>query len=348
MSSTTLVSPVSAIPRPSFHANWIISRREDLIWFIGSALAGYLAIALLWAGFPILPIQFIWFFVIDNPHVLATATRTYFDKEERRKLGWLLWIPLPLLLIGPAMAFAGKAAIFFLFAFCWQQFHVTKQHFGFMMIYKAKNRERDQTDRKIDRWFLLASLFVPLAWFIARTESWTAGLPGLIWIEKAVLLAYGVLCAAWLLRQVQKLRSGAEMNWPKLALLAGVVPLQWLALGFGARFGPAGALQAAIPLGIFHGLQYHRLMWFHNHNRYSGPEARERNGLAAVLATKMSRYFAVAIGLNIILGFLPQALFPYQAVQAALWGIPFTHYVFDAKIWRVRSDKELAAALHLA
>ncbi len=348
MSSTTLASIASVIPQRGIRGNWIISPREDGIWFIGSALAGYLAIALMWAGFPILPIQFIWFFAIDNPHVLATATRTYFDKEERRKLGWLLWIPVPLLLVGPAMTLLGKAAIFLLFAFCWQQFHVTKQHFGFMMLYKAKNGERDSTDRKLDRWFLLSSLFVPLALFVVRTEPWVAVLPGLYWIKSAAFLGYGMLCAAWLLRQVQKLRSGAEMNWPKLALLAGVVPLQWLALGFGARFGPSGVLQAAIPLGIFHGLQYHRLLWFHNHNRYSAPDARERNGVAAALATRASRYFAVAIGLNLVLAFLPQALFPYQIVQTAMWGIPFTHFLLDAKIWHVRNDKALAAALHMS
>ena len=57
------------------------------------------------------------------------------------------------------------------------------------------------------------------------------------------------------------------MNCPKLALLAGVVPLQWLALGFGARFGASG--------------------------------------------------------------------------------IPFTHFCLDAKIWHVREDKALAAALHM-
>jgi len=347
MSSTVLVSPAPAVlPRPA-RAGWIISPREDLTWFIGSALAGYLAIALMWAGFPILPIQFVWYFVIDNPHVVATATRTYFDKEERRKLGWLLWAPIPLLLVGPAMALAGKAALFFLFAFCWQQFHVTKQHFGFMMIYKAKNREREAFDRRLDRWFLLASLFVPLAWFIARTEPWAGSLPGFVWIARAVLAAYAGLCVGWLLRQAQKLRQGAEMNWPKLGLLAGVVPLQWLALGFAARFGPTGTLEAAIPLGIVHGLQYHRLMWFHNHNRYSGPEAAERNGLAASLASKLWKYLAVALGLNVLLSFLPQVLFPYQAVQAALWGIPFTHYILDAKIWHVRNDKELAAALRI-
>jgi hypothetical protein len=124
--------------------------------------------------------------------------------------------------------------------------------------------------------------------------------------------------------------------------------LDHVALGFGARFGPSGVLQAAIPLGIFHGLQYHRLLWFHNHNRYSAPDARERNGLAAALATRASRYFAVAIGLNLVLAFLPQALFPYQIVQTAIWGIPFTHFLLDAKIWHVRNDIALAAALHMA
>jgi hypothetical protein len=34
-------------------------------------------------------------------------------------------------------------------------------------------------------------------------------------------------------------------------------------------------------------------------------------------------------------------------VQTALWGIPFAHYWLDAKIWHVREDKDLAAALHM-
>ncbi len=343
-----LASPASLLGRGGFHANWIISKREDLTWFIGSALAGYLAIALMWAGVPVLPIQFVWFFVIDSPHVLSTATRTYFDREERRKLGWFLWIPVPLLLIGPAMAMLGKAAIFFLFAFVWQQFHVTKQHFGFMMLYKAKNRERGDFDRKLDRWVLLSSLILPLALFLMRVEPRLGALPGIPAGKAAAFAAYAALCAAWLFRQAQKLRSGGEMNWPKLGLLAGVVPLQWMSILFGSRYGVAGVLQAAIPLGIFHGLQYHRLMWFHNHNRYTAPDSLERNGLAAVLATKASRYFAVAVGLNILLNFLPQVIFPFQTVQAAVWGIPFTHYCLDARIWHVRADKELAAALRMA
>lgn len=345
MSSLTVPAPTAAIPaRVSTPAGWIISRREDLTWFVGSSLAGYAAIALMWAGFPILPLQAIWFFGVDGPHVLATVTRTYFDKAERRKLGWFLWIIAPMLLVGPAAAMTGHVALFFLAAFVWQQFHVVKQHFGFVMLYKAKNKERDETDRKLDRWFLLASLFAPLALFVAKTQRVFDGW----WLAPAIVVPYSALAIAWLGRQAWKWRAGIAMNWPKLALLAAVVPLQWLALGFAARFGIAGTLEAAIPLGLFHGLQYHRLMWFHNRNRYSAPEAAERNGLAAKLAKNVATYLLVAIGLHFLLTFMPQYLFPSQTVSAAVWGIAFTHYLLDAKIWRVRSDKELAVALRLA
>jgi hypothetical protein len=348
VSSATFATPVTASGQERFRSVWIISRREDWTWFIGSALAGYLAIALMWAGFPLLPLQAVWFFGVDGPHVLATVTRTYFDKAERKKLGWFLWILAPLLLVGPVAAMTGHAALFFLAAFVWQQFHVVKQHFGFVMLYKAKNRERYDIDRKLDRWFLLASLFAPLGLFVLKTQPVLAALPGTPWVSAAIIAAYTVLTGAWLIRQAIKWREHAQMNWPKLALLAAVVPLQWLALGFGARFGAAGVLQAAIPLGLFHGLQYHRLMWFHNRNRYSAPDAAERNGLAARLASNVATYLTVAIGLHFLLTFMPQYLFPGQTVQAAIWGIAFTHYCLDAKIWRVRSDKELAVALRLA
>ncbi len=178
MSTSSVATPQPASPpQPSrppvqdrFRSVWIISRREDWIWFIGSALAGYLAIALMWVGFPLLALQAVWFFAVDGPHVLATVTRTYFDKAERKKLGWFLWILAPLLLVGPVAAMTGHAALFFLAAFLWQQFHVVKQHFGFVMIYKAKNRERYDIDRKLDRWFLLASLFAPLGLFVLKTQ----------------------------------------------------------------------------------------------------------------------------------------------------------------------------------
>jgi hypothetical protein len=80
-----------------FRAPWIISGRDDLTWFIGSSLVSYAVLALMAAGFPLTPLYLIWLVGIDGPHVLATVTRTYFDKRERRRLGPLLWIVIPAL-----------------------------------------------------------------------------------------------------------------------------------------------------------------------------------------------------------------------------------------------------------
>jgi len=89
-------------------------------------------------------------------------------------------------------------------------------------------------------------------------------------------------------------------------------------------------------------------MWFHNSNRYSEPGAVERHGLAAHLVGSFGVYIVVAIVLNLVLNFIPSAMLPYTTAQAAVWGVAFTHYCMDARIWHVRSDKGLAAALRMA
>jgi hypothetical protein len=326
-------------------ARWIISRSQDLTWFIGSAVAGYLALALMAAGVSVFPIMMFWLLLVDGPHVLSTVTRTYCDKAERTKLGWFLWIPAPFMLAGPAMAWAGYASLFFTLAVCWQHFHIVKQHFGFMMLYKAKNGERGRKDFLLDRWFLLLSLFVPLGLFLLRTQQALFEIRALHWLAMAAVLGYVGLTVTWLAWQVDKHAAGLPMNWPKLALLAVVVPLQWIAFWQAAENG--GILRAGIALGLFHSFQYHRLMWFHHRNRYSQPGAAERHGMAAWLATSLPKYLVAVIALHYALSYLPQSRASSVMESASLWGIAFTHYMLDARIWHVRSDRELAAALRM-
>src|SRR4051812_33171342 len=71
---------------------WIISAREDLLWFIGSVASSY-ALFALYVGrvVPLVPMVVVWAVLIDAPHVFATFSRTYFDREERRSRGRLLW-----------------------------------------------------------------------------------------------------------------------------------------------------------------------------------------------------------------------------------------------------------------
>ena len=329
-------------PPVPFQTHWIVSRRDDLVWFIGSALLSYLALGLLAAGTPITLIYLIWLVGVDGPHVIATVTRTYFDKQERRKLGWLLWMIVPLMLAGPVMVSLGQASLFYLVAVCWQHFHIAKQHFGFVMLWKAKNKERDATDLRLDRWFLLASTILPLALFVERTRF------PLPWLEAAALSAYVLLTAVYVGRQWNKFKAGIPLNTPKLLLLAVLVPLQWLVFGYAASLGPKGIVTAGITLGVFHSFQYHRLLWFHNQNRYSTPDASDKHGLAVLFSRSFALYLGAAIALHFVLIVLPSAIFPTaEWIKASLWGFGFTHYLLDSKIWRVRADRDLAAALRL-
>jgi len=344
--STSALSPpfATSTTGPFSGTRWIISQREDLVWFVGTALVGYLALTLLSLGFSLTLLTLIWLLGVDGPHVAGTVTRTYFDKQERRRLGWLLWALVPLLFVGPLAVVLGQGALFFLFAVCWQHYHITKQHVGFVMLWKAKNRERDAAEMKLDRWFVLASGVIPLALFVVKTRV-AGGLAGIL--TEIALTAYVGMSLIYLTFQIRKWRSGKQMNLPKLLLLACLVPLQWLAFAYAARFGADGITRAGIALGLFHSLQYHRLMWFHNRNRYQTESAREKHGFAAVLGQKFGYYFAAAVGIYWMADILPQALFPMQWLQASLWGIAFMHYLLDSKIWRVRGDKELAAALRM-
>ncbi|MGA2739821.1 MAG: hypothetical protein ABSG65_20560 [Bryobacteraceae bacterium] len=327
--------------------NWIISEKQDLTWFIGSSLAGYLALALMAAGFPLTPLFLVWLVGIDGPHVLATFTRTYFDKAERKKLGLMLMVIVPAMLVGPIAVVMGYDSLFYLFAVSWLHFHIAKQHFGFVMLYKHKNRERDRFDYYLDRYFLLASLMLPFVRFVVSTADMLKTSRAAHSAADALLVAYLLMVVVFVGRQIQKAIRGVPVNLPKLLLFLAVVPLQWLAFGYAATFGFQGIVRAGIVAGLFHSFQYHRLMWFHNSNRYSEPESEERFGLAATLARRFAYYALAALALNLVLNVLPTMVLPVMPLKAALWGLAFTHYLLDARIWRVRGDRDLAAALKL-
>src|SRR5678816_769238 len=84
---------------------WIISARDDAIWFIGSVLSSYALFLLYVLGIlPLIPMVALWAILIDAPHVFGTFSRTYFDRTERHNRARLLWGSLLFFLVGPLMA----------------------------------------------------------------------------------------------------------------------------------------------------------------------------------------------------------------------------------------------------
>jgi len=353
---------------------WIISAREDLIWFIGSVAASYLLLALYVTGvLPLIPMVAGWAILIDAPHVFGTFSRTYFDKSEWKTRKRLMLGSLLFFVIGPTMVLLGAGFTFFFVAALWAYYHLVKQHYGFMVLYKKKNNDLAPIDNALDRWLLMFAFNYPFVQFIASDPTAMARVPPILRggvNAVAMLMLIGTIgfALAWLARQVQRAVLREPLNVPKYLLLAAAIPLHWVAL-----FTPMPAKPIALVaiLTIYHNLQYHRLIWFHN-KKYAGTgvppvnhaqDARATFGPAAFISRRLIYYtgFGILFGiiyqgprqylgyLNLHTGDSPAALStPIQLGIAVLWGYAFIHYYLDSKIWRVRRDPAVGQALKMA
>src|SRR6185436_11212300 len=157
---------------------WIISAREDLIWFVGSVASSYALLILYVTGIlPLIPMVVGWAILIDAPHVFGTFSRTYFDRTEwaarrRLMLGSLLFF-----LVGPLMVLLGLGFTFFFLAALWAYYHLVKQHYGFMVLYKKKNADLAPIDNALDRLLLIFAFNYPFVAFIAQDPEAMARVP---------------------------------------------------------------------------------------------------------------------------------------------------------------------------
>jgi hypothetical protein len=302
----------------------------DLSLVIGSAVAGY-GYLLLYAGFHV-PITWLWWFWsvgFDGTHIFATASRTFFDSEARvrdRKL-----------LFGSLAAFFALGPLMVLGA--WAYYHVVKQHYGFMVLYKVKSRDLAPVDNRLDQLFLAVMLFVPPfhRFFVHHPEE--LGVPfSFPRAEVGMWVAVGTVCAVYAARQWVRWRDGSPGGLPKFLLLGAVIPLHWLTFGL-------MSWQAAVPtVTIVHNLQYHALVWFHNRNRYAGE--RGHGWVPAAVSRSLLVYAGVGLAFSLAyripgfeLGKVSDLAFGFFC------GFGMTHYYLDSRIWRVRHDPGLRAAL---
>src|SRR5215470_2375543 len=341
---------------------WIIGQRDDLVWFIGSVVTSYALLAAnLKLGVPVMVLVWIWALGFDGPHVFGTLSRTYADSEERRKRARLFYGTLSLFLLGPAMVLAGRANLlgtsawgpaFFFFASMWAYYHLVKQHYGFMILYKKKNDDLNEFDNLIDRAFLLLGMTYPFVRFLSHGVAAQKRVPfptktgPYWWFESIVLLAFVVTLVIFAGRQVQKLLARKPINGPKILLLAAALPMHWIVLRL-LEPSEYGALAVVATLTIYHNIQYHRIIWFHNRNKYARAGAADY-GLASKVNKNVWRYVVCALVFGAAYHIPHYTLVaPDGLAMGFIWGGAFTHYYLDSKIWRVRRDGELNKNLHM-
>lgn len=357
---------------------WIISARDDLVWFIGSVASSYALFLFYRKGIlTLIPMMAIWAILIDAPHVFGTFSRTYFDRTERRSRGRLLRGSLLFFALGPVMVLLGAGFVFFFAAALWAYYHLVKQHYGFMVLYKKKNHDLAPIDNALDRLLLLFAFNYPFVAFIGQDPEAMARVPSVLrqgvgFVAAALLAGTVILLTAWLIRQIARPLLGLPLNIPKYLLLGAAIPMHWIVL---LTPMPHKTIAIVAILTIYHNLQYHRLIWFHN-RKYSIQDGFGRNeetvdstalrskyGAAELISRRLSYYVAFGILFGLIyqgprqlLGYLAlregtaatsEQSFLAQLGISVLWGYAFIHYYLDSKIWRVRRDAAVGKALKM-
>jgi hypothetical protein len=227
-----------------------------------------------------------------------------------------------------------------------------------MVLYKKKNDDLAATDNFLDRAFLLLAFTYPFVAFVARDQEALKRVPAVLhsWLGvlESVLLA-GVIVAAvaWLVRQAQRAWTGLALDVPKYLLLAAAIPMHWVVL---LTPMPQKPIAIVAMLTIYHNLQYHRLVWFHNRKYTRDAHGRERHGAAAFISRRLLHYIILGLVFGIWYQVPRQYVnhaadpeaFVTQLASGFLWGYALVHYYLDSKIWRVRRDPSVGRALQMS
>jgi hypothetical protein len=254
----------------------------------------------------------------------------------------------------------------------WAYWHVVRQHYGFMVLYKRKNGDSTRLDDRLDSAVLYVGLVAPfLAFILTHAQARRVlGLPGEPRWEHAAAAAcwtaVGAVVALAAVRQVQRRRREETVNVPKLLFWAAALPLSWVAFSPWVA-GRADFLAFAVFVTAFHNVQYHAIVWLYHRNRHHAPGADPRaGGLAAALSRRFALYAGAGIAFTLAyrlggcaLGATPgcgafamdvevaAGLTPTHLAYGFFWGFALHHYYLDQKIWRLRRDRGLNRDLGL-
>ena len=398
--------------------SWLWSRNSDVIWNFAPFWAGFAFVAALYAvrdlggltDNPMLNFRLggrnlhlagllvlLYGPLVDAPHIWGTLARTYTDKDEWAARKPLFLGSLALFAVGPVIVLAPYVlrSVFHLGAGhedvgwdLWSNlfatyalFHINKQHWGFVALYKRKNG--DTLDNRIDQIFFHTTLWLPFAAMIVA--PWYADFDGKPFaITHAVVgntttgallyhafrFVFWAMCIGYVAFQIDQYRKGVPRNGPKLAYMATVLPLYYLAFAV----HPLIAVFWVITTGTGHCAQYHRVVWAYGKTKYAGKEKSTRR-LPGLIFDHVWLYAALGLlfglvtlqgpggngarlaianvmdgALRHVFAFLDHnagVALGLQVLAAFITGARLHHFYVDSKIWRVSKSAALAKNLNV-
>jgi hypothetical protein len=412
------------------NSGWIINKKQDSLWFIGSILVSYVFLLLYYGlnnfaqislAYSSLFIFFLWTIIFDSTHIFATYTRTYFDKDFFQRNQTLMYGMLGVLFIGPAYMvlfyclgnqeqYRAAFIVFNRFGIMYAYYHLIRQHWGFIALYNRKGNNSSKIQTQLESLLLWSGTVYPFFYHhlyyyvpfgLAESNVDSITYQDWLFVNKTLFVISGLLLGARYLASLSKIRSiitkssiiffaasvalsatlyfGLEQCLKTVLFLSGGVFIGSLVTYSGyliaARKGQTISLQKIILLSsviitnnfilaldmpyiaayacitVFHNIQYHAIIRFHNKNKYLTNE--KTFGWASKITKNIALFIILALGFNLIFT-LPRTASEYITheflvclVASFFWGVGFHHYILDAIIWRPSRDKEVKAHLNI-
>ncbi len=356
---------------------WLVSPAFDVAFFFGGAGLGAGAVlAVLLLGVPVPVVWWIWLLGFDGPHMMATYSRTYLDNRSWRERPKLLLGTLLAFAIGPLAVLASESAgrdepflLFVAVATGYGYYHVIRQHWGFLALYRAKSADRSRAGFLVDKWGLYVGCWAPYVAFLVTHDKTRAmfGFEGSAPPALAIpFIAAWVACLSLIVaRAVRERTGGAQTVYAAVVLL-----LHGAAYFIVARYEPVYSassgpdedfLLLTVMQSTFHAAEYIALVYIHNRSRY----AASSSGAACWMSASAARFLLVCLGFSIAYLFMASSAGVFPVIRSfagktiaglsvnrlALslwWGLALHHYVVDQRIWRIKEDHELRKHLGLA
>ena len=326
---------------------WLFSAPLDLAVFGGTAVIALLLVLAgpaLGAASPADNPEWTWIagvLLVDVAHVWSTAFVVYLDPAEWRRRPALYAItPLATFAAGVALYARGEAVFWRALAYL-AVFHFIRQQYGWVMMYRARNAERDR-----------AFWWMKQGDFLAGLPAMTATIAG--WIYLALLAIYAA-------RAVAAAIARRPIAWGKHVVVAATAACWYVGIV------ACNADYAFTVTNVFiHGVPYLVLVYLYARAASGEPESRDgvsarlldpRRGRTRAIVVFCASLWAIAYLEELIwdrtiwhdrawlfgdggnIGRAAMLVVPLLAVPQ------LTHYVLDGFLWRRRSNPRLGRLL---
>lgn len=347
---------------------WLFSAPLDLAVFGGSAVIALVLVALA----PALGIgndspEWSWItgvLLVDVAHVWSTTFVVYLDPVEwkrRRRLYTLT--PIAAFAVGVALYAWGPGTFWRTIAYL-AVYHFVRQQYGWVMMYRGRNGERDRLGRWLDGATIYLATIYPLVWWHAhlprsfawmRADDFMTGIP--VWVADATGIVYLALLAIYVGRALVQLVRRQPVSWGK-----HLVVLTTAACWYVGIVATNTDYAFTMTNVLIHGVPYMALVYVYARNA-----ARESGSTQGATGRLLGGGQGVVVFLSTLwlIAYVEEMMWDRALwhdrewlfgsgfeigggaiVLAPLLAVPqLTHYFLDGFLWRRRANPRLGRLL---